>query len=114
VVGSFLLRSGLSLDANVDVAVTMPAAMFQPKDRMNHRYQRKRALFVGRIAAILKGNPLFADLRFACAQGDPLRPILEVRPMRANGKPAKFVLRLFPTLEPDTFEVGIYFLKIFF
>ncbi len=105
VVGSFLLRTHLDLDANVDVAVTLPSALFSPKDRLNLKYHRKVALYLARLAAVLRATPAFASVQFACAQGDALRPCLVVRPARSSGKPAKFVLRIFPAVEPGTFEV---------
>ncbi|KEP62510.1 UNVERIFIED_CONTAM: hypothetical protein HHA_207720 [Hammondia hammondi] len=49
VVGSFPLGLMSSFDKNVDVAVEMPAHMFQNKDYLNYRYLAKRSAYVERL-----------------------------------------------------------------
>jgi len=69
VVGSFLLGTVAKPDVVVDVEVTMPAATFQPKDHLNHRYFHKRALYLAHLAAHLRGRPEIAEVTFGHAQG---------------------------------------------
>ncbi|PFH31750.1 hypothetical protein BESB_022420 [Besnoitia besnoiti] len=46
VVGGFPLGLMSSFDKNIEVAVEMPAHMFQPKDYLNYRYLTKRSAYV--------------------------------------------------------------------
>lgn len=82
----------------------MPAETFQPKDHLNHRYFHKRAFYLAHLAAHLRSSEDFVSVEFAWAQGSLLRPILQVRPRTNAGKPASFVLNIFPGLPADCFK----------
>lgn len=105
VVGSFLLRTGINLEPNVDVGVLMPAETFQSKDHLNHRYFLKRNLYLAHLAAVVRKSAVFAEVIYSWAQGDALRPMLVVRPKRPSGKPAKVTLRIYPLLAPGVFNM---------
>eukprot|EP00041_Stephanoeca_diplocostata_P025918 m.690451 g.690451 ORF g.690451 m.690451 type:complete len:1159 (+) comp22850_c1_seq1:187-3663(+) len=104
VVGSFLLKTCAKPRLNVDVAVEMPAAMFQAKDHINHRYAHKRAFFLAHIAAHLKKSSQFSGISFAYSQGNPLRPHLEITSF--GDIKSKFVIRIHPTITEETFKVS--------
>lgn len=65
----------------IDLVVTMPKALFQDKDYLNHRYFYKRAYYLACLAAGIKDSKdhKFA-LSFESLNGNQLQPILVVRP----------------------------------
>ncbi|KAI4174821.1 MAG: hypothetical protein LQ343_002059 [Gyalolechia ehrenbergii] len=85
VTGSFSRKTALLLDGKVtiDVAVTMPAQLFQAKDYRDYRYFQKRAYYLACLAdGIQKANiPSFA-LSFAYQDDNPLQPILIAEPCK--------------------------------
>ncbi|XP_015283672.1 PREDICTED: nucleolar protein 6 [Gekko japonicus] len=88
VVGSYLLGTCIKPEVNVDVALTMPRAIFQDKDNLNQRYHRKRALYLAHVAHHLAKEPLFGSVMFAYANGNHLKPVVLLQP---QGKDAKTV-----------------------
>ncbi|CBZ49779.1 hypothetical protein NCLIV_002670 [Neospora caninum Liverpool] len=56
VVGSFPLGLMSSFDKNVDVAVEMPAHMFQTKDYLNYRYLAKRSAYLEQLYVHLRAS----------------------------------------------------------
>ncbi|XP_048219541.1 nucleolar protein 6 [Perognathus longimembris pacificus] len=80
VVGSYLLGTCIRPNINVDMALTMPREILQDKDGLNQRYFRKRALYLAHLAYHLAQDPLFGSVRFSCANGCHLKPLLLLRP----------------------------------
>ena len=78
VVGSYLLKSLVKGQANIDLAVEMPESLFQENDQKNHRYSYKRSFYLAVIARSLKrlGHPMY----FMAHQNDTRRPILVLEP----------------------------------
>ncbi|XP_011270653.1 hypothetical protein CAOG_08975, partial [Capsaspora owczarzaki ATCC 30864] len=107
-VGSYNLRVLTKPNMTVDVAVEMPAGMFQAKDNINYRYHHKRALFLARIAARLKATAEFANVHFALAfDSDLSRPILSVRPQYAGtNQQSQFTIRIFPAVSAAVFKLS--------
>jgi U3 small nucleolar RNA-associated protein 22 len=79
VIGSYALRtvSKAAAPLEIDLLVTMPSSIFQPKDYLNVRYFHKRAYYLACIAAGLQSShDLPLDLHFDCHHGNPLLPVL--------------------------------------
>lgn len=69
VVGSFMTQTLARPHVEVDVAVEMPASIFDDKDRLNHRYAHIRAFYLAVLAdGLAKQAEHFTDLRFAQLQ----------------------------------------------
>ncbi|XP_007948870.2 nucleolar protein 6 [Orycteropus afer afer] len=102
IVGSYLLDTCIRPDINVDMALIMPREILQDKDALNHRYFRKRALFLAHLAHHLAQDPLFGSVRFSYNNGCHLKPSLLLRP---HGKDERLVtVRLHPCPPPDFFR----------
>ncbi|KAL2009261.1 hypothetical protein VTN00DRAFT_7455 [Thermoascus crustaceus] len=88
VVGSFALRTGMRTadPYTIDLAVTMPASLFQEKDYVNYRYFHKRAFYIACIAAGIKDTKdLKLGMKFDLQDGDSLRPLIVLEPSDDNG-----------------------------
>ncbi|KAL3446817.1 Nrap protein [Aspergillus insuetus] len=112
VVGSFALRTGLKSPGSyvVDMAVTMPNAIFQEKDYTNYRFFHKRAYYVACIAAGIKDEKKATlDVKFDLQDGDDLRPVILIQPTGSskpeNGR-AKFLIRIFTAIDDTLFPVS--------
>ncbi|KAI8939658.1 hypothetical protein NX059_003415 [Plenodomus lindquistii] len=81
--GSYPLKTASRNEqvVGIDLVVTMPKALLQDKDYLNHRYFYKRAYYLACLAAGIKESKdhKFA-LSFDCLNGNQLQPILVVRP----------------------------------
>lgn len=116
VVGSFLLRHicRTAEASNVDLAVEMPAAIFQEKDFVNHRYYQKKAFYLAALAVHIRtqaakaakkagkaggasgtGPAFNPQITFACADGDRFKPVIVIRDSSLS---KKFIVRLHPIL----------------
>ncbi|CAI6338409.1 unnamed protein product [Periconia digitata] len=81
--GSCPLKTATREDGGlaIDLLVTMPRAIFQDKDYLNHRYFYKRAYYLACLAAgIKKSKESGFKLSFDSLGGNQLQPILVVRP----------------------------------
>ncbi|KAJ3523279.1 hypothetical protein NM688_g8755 [Phlebia brevispora] len=92
----------------VDLAVEMPASLFQEKDYMNGRFFHKRAYYLAVIAAAIinKKTGLGVDAVFDATSGDPRLTTLLLRP-RQDGSANDFSkvhaqVRIIPTLPADS------------
>uniref|UniRef100_A0A1A8LS99 Nucleolar protein 6 n=3 Tax=Nothobranchius TaxID=28779 RepID=A0A1A8LS99_9TELE len=79
-IGSYALGTCIKPHIRVDMAVTIPAEVLQPKDFLNQRYPRKRALYLAGLAQHLQSSSEVVTLRFSCLHGNRLRPILLLTP----------------------------------
>lgn len=103
IVGSFALRTGTrKSDSNsLDLAVTIPAALFQKKDYLNYRYFFKRAYYLACIAAGIKNSKETGlEISYTYQNGNSLQPILVVEPTDAR---ANFSIRIITAVESETF-----------
>ncbi|KAF1843732.1 pre-rRNA processing protein Utp22 [Cucurbitaria berberidis CBS 394.84] len=81
--GSYPLKTTTRAEdeLSIDLVVTMPKALLQEKDYLNHRYFYKRAYYLACVAAGIKASKDHKfDLSFDCLNGNQLQPILVVRP----------------------------------
>lgn len=98
VVGSFGLRAALRPSPCLDLSLLMPAACFDSKDQLNHRYFAKRALYLAHVAAALRGHPQLSGVGWECLADDPRRPALVLHPRQT---PGGFCIRLLPAAPPE-------------
>nr|CAD7260993.1 unnamed protein product [Timema shepardi] len=104
IVGSFDSNCCVGPDVCVDLAVEMPQQCFQQSDHLNERYLRKRALYLCHLAGTLQSCHLVQSASFRLCQGDPSRPVLEVRPA---GKLCKrVVVALRPVPQSGVFKLA--------
>lgn len=108
--GSYPLKTATRSEdgLSIDLVVTMPAALFQEKDYLNHRFFYKRAYFLACLAAGIKASKHHKfDLSFDCLNGNQLQPILVVRPS-GNGdaddfSSSKCQIKILVALPENTF-----------
>ncbi|KDQ55434.1 hypothetical protein JAAARDRAFT_692207 [Jaapia argillacea MUCL 33604] len=88
----------------VDVAVEMPAALFQEKDYLNGRFFHKRAYYLACIASAIANpkNGLDVDVSYASTAFDPRLTTVIIQ-SRKDGSPTDFsklnaCIRIIPTL----------------
>ncbi|KAF8767785.1 Nucleolar protein 6 like protein [Argiope bruennichi] len=80
-IGSFALGTMCSSVPVIDIAVEIPKTFWFGMDFLNHRYHRKRALYLAYIASfLLQENDLISDLKFTYQSEDYLKPVLLVIP----------------------------------
>ncbi|KAL4228055.1 Nucleolar protein 6 [Mactra antiquata] len=76
ITGSFLSETCMKPHVTTDIVVVMPKECIDPKDFMNQRYLRKRALYLCFIANSLSKSEKFTNIKFSCLHGNSLKPIL--------------------------------------
>ena len=89
VVGSHALKtsSRATQVLEIDMALTMPPAIFQEKDFLNFRYFYKRAYYLACVAAEIKnGHSKDYDIRFASFRDKSLQPIVVVESLEKDAK----------------------------
>lgn len=96
VIGSFGAGCCLGPDIKIDVKVEMPQICFDMKDYLNHKYHVKRALYLAYIAGKLQESGLVEEVHFSQSCGNPLKPVLEVKPKEKLGKRVLIVVHLSP------------------
>ncbi|CRG83267.1 hypothetical protein PISL3812_00618 [Talaromyces islandicus] len=108
VIGNLYLRAGVRSTEvlNIDLAVTMPKAMFQAKDFRNYRFFHKRAYYIACIAAALKGAHLPFTMQYSYDDGDSLRPIIVMEPTEDAPVGSRFRIRIMTALEDETFPIS--------
>ncbi|KAH9949745.1 Nrap protein [Amylocystis lapponica] len=109
--GSWALKTSVKakdqLKYGVDVAVTMPATLFQEKDYLHGRFFHKRAYFLAVIAASIrhKKSGLNVDVSYQSASGDPRLTILVLQPRKGNATDFTKLnahVRIIPMLPTDS------------
>lgn len=82
VVGSYSRKTAIHVNdmLTVDLAVTMPAKIFQEKDFLNYRYFYKRAFYLARIVAGIKDlRHVGFDVEYDLQNDNHLQPIIIVK-----------------------------------
>ncbi|CAJ1068522.1 nucleolar protein 6 [Xyrichtys novacula] len=101
-IGSYPLGTCTKPHIVVDLAVTIPAEILHPKDILNQRYPRKRALYLAGLAQHLISSSDIGTTRYSCLHGNRLRPVLL---LTASGKDtASFTLRVHACPPPGFFK----------
>lgn len=79
-IGSYPLGTCSKPRVMVDLAVTIPVDILHPKDVLNQRYPRKRALYLAGLAQLLASSSDIGTMRYSCLLGNRLRPVLLLTP----------------------------------
>ncbi|KAI8973737.1 Nrap protein [Mycotypha africana] len=113
-----ITKSTKSHPFNIDVAVEMPATIFQEKDYSNYRYFHKRACYLACLAQAIIAesnkktkNAKKFKVEYSTMKGDLRRPILIVKPS-GDGSDVDFtkskcVIRILPYIENDNEDAAI-------
>ncbi|KZZ90941.1 pre-rRNA processing protein Utp22 [Ascosphaera apis ARSEF 7405] len=113
VVGSFALKTQArdsKSNSTVDLAITLPRALFQEKDYVNYRFFHKRAYYIACIAAgIRESAGSYFKVAFDYQDGNTLRPVVIVAP--GHEADQKFVrsrlhIRILTEIEEDVFGIS--------
>ncbi|XP_068994430.1 nucleolar protein 6 [Embiotoca jacksoni] len=101
-IGSYPLGTCTKPHIMVDLAVTIPADVLHPKDVVNQRYPRKRALYLAGLAQYLASSSDIGTMRYSCLHGNRLRPVLLLTPPDANF--SSFTVRVHASPPPGFFK----------
>lgn len=101
-IGSYPLGTCTKPNVLVDLAVTIPANVLHPKDVMNQRYPRKRALYLAGLAQHLTSSPDIETMRYSCLHGNRLRPVLLLTPSDKDS--SSFTVRVHACPPPGFFK----------
>jgi U3 small nucleolar RNA-associated protein 22 len=81
IIGGYALGTSLGApEVLIDMAIEMPAKCWQRQDCLNHRYHRKRALYLCHILQSLKTSPLIGSAKFQYINGHHMRPVVVIAP----------------------------------
>ncbi|KAJ8414951.1 hypothetical protein AAFF_G00024740 [Aldrovandia affinis] len=94
-VGSYPLGTCTKPRVSVDLAITIPPSVLHPKDALNQRYPRKRALYLAGLAQHLS-CPDIGTMRYSCLHGNRLRPLLLLTPPGKDSSSLTLRLHVFP------------------
>ncbi|TNN67007.1 Nucleolar protein 6 [Liparis tanakae] len=101
-IGSYPLGTCTKPRITVDLAVTIPADILHPKDVLNQRYPRKRALYLAGLAQCFASSSDIGSMRYSCLHGNRLRPILLLTPPGKDS--SSFTLRIHVCPPPGFFK----------
>ncbi|XP_034025956.1 nucleolar protein 6 [Thalassophryne amazonica] len=101
-IGSYPLGTCTKPRIMVDLAVTMPSVVLHPKDFLNQRYPRKRALYLAGLAQHLASSSDIGTMRYSCLHGNRLRPVLLLTPPEKDT--SSFTLRIHACPVPGFFK----------
>ncbi|KAM7416491.1 hypothetical protein PAMA_018513 [Pampus argenteus] len=101
-IGSYPLGTCTKPRIMVDLAVTIPADILHPKDALNQRYPRKRALYLTGLAQHLTSFTDIGTMRYSCLHGNRLRPVLLLTP--PGKESSTFTLRVHAYPPPGFFK----------
>ncbi|KAI3636806.1 hypothetical protein MIR68_005073 [Amoeboaphelidium protococcarum] len=116
VVGSFMfnqsmINEGISSDPSIDMAIEMPASLFQKKDYLNYKYFQKRALYLAVVKRALVNGLDGAQCRVEYHNTDSSsgrRSCLLISPAsQDNGKKPQFLpIKIIPFVKDTVFDAG--------
>ncbi|CCG20933.1 Utp22 U3 snoRNP protein [Candida orthopsilosis Co 90-125] len=113
-VGSYGLKTGISQGSSIDVALTMPRSIFQPKDYLNYRALHKRAFYLAYLAdhliPLTKKNNLPVKITYTYFNDDVLCPILHIESIQTENPDdliffkTRYKINLIPAFPFTVFE----------
>ncbi|KAG5421330.1 UTP22 [Candida metapsilosis] len=113
-VGSYGLKTGISQGSSIDVALTMPRSLFQPKDYLNYRALHKRAFYLAYLAdhliPLTKKNNLPVKITYSYFNDDVLCPILHIESIQTENPDdliffkTKYKINLIPAFPFTVFD----------
>uniref|UniRef100_A0A8C9XMX3 Nucleolar protein 6 n=1 Tax=Sander lucioperca TaxID=283035 RepID=A0A8C9XMX3_SANLU len=101
-IGSYPLGTCTKPRVMVDLAVTIPADVLHPKDVVNQRYPRKRALYLAGLAQYLASSSDIGSMLYSCLHGNRLRPVLLLTPPGKDS--SSFIVRVHACPPPGFFK----------
>ncbi|XP_034728386.1 nucleolar protein 6 [Etheostoma cragini] len=101
-IGSYPLGTCTKPHVMVDLAVTIPADVLHPKDVLNQRYPRKRALYLAGLAQCLASSSDIGSMLYSCLHGNRLRPVLLLTPPGKDS--SSFTVRVHACPPPGFFK----------
>ncbi|KAA8592916.1 hypothetical protein FQN60_018371 [Etheostoma spectabile] len=101
-IGSYPLGTCTKPRVMVDLAVTIPADVLHPKDVVNQRYPRKRALYLAGLAQCLSSSSDIGSMLYSCLHGNRLRPVLLLTPPGKDS--SSFTVRVHACPPPGFFK----------
>lgn len=101
VVGSYALGGAALADTPLDLTIVMPAACFDDKDQLNHRYHAKRALYLAHAVATVSAALDVDFIEWEPFRGDPRRPVAVLRLGEGAG-----AIRLLPAAPSTLFPLA--------
>uniref|UniRef100_A0A3Q1HD25 Nucleolar protein 6 n=1 Tax=Anabas testudineus TaxID=64144 RepID=A0A3Q1HD25_ANATE len=101
-IGSYPLGTCIKPRVMADLAVTIPADILHPKDVINQRYPRKRALYLAGLAQYLTSSSDIGTMRYSCLHGNRLRPVLLLTPPGKDS--SSFTVRVHACPPPGFFK----------
>ncbi|KAL3865413.1 hypothetical protein ACJMK2_042804 [Sinanodonta woodiana] len=104
ILGSFISDTCVKPDVHLDMMVVIPKECIQAKDHLNHRYARKRALYLTVVARHLDNHPMVEDLMFTNHHGNHLKPVLVVTLKVEDGRLVN--VHLHPVPEEGSFKLN--------
>ncbi|KAF2073724.1 hypothetical protein CYY_004957 [Polysphondylium violaceum] len=106
VIGSFMSRTVLKQNSNVDMIVEIPSPVLNSKDANDYKYFTKRNLYIWTIRQELIKHARFVDTSFTNFDGDINKQILVIKPKEdaKTGAKTKFTIRIIPTIAKETFK----------
>ncbi|EGC33351.1 hypothetical protein DICPUDRAFT_154593 [Dictyostelium purpureum] len=107
VVGSFMSRSVIKSNPNVDMTIEIPLSSLSSKDANDFKYFTKRNLYLLKVANELKKHPRFSDLSFKNFNDDSNKQIIVIKPKEdpKTGSKTKFQIRIIPTIPKELFNI---------
>lgn len=115
-IGSFGLKAGINSSNTIDMSITMPPSLFQPKDYLNYRAFNKRAFYlayiVDNLIPLSKKNHLPIKLTYNYMNDDILCPCIKIESIKTDNEldlhfhKTKFLINLIVA-----FPFGIFDLK---
>ncbi|KAI5951265.1 UTP22 [Candida jiufengensis] len=89
-VGSYGLKTGINQGSSIEVAMTMPSSLFQPKDYLNYRALYKRSFYLAYVAehliSLTKKNNLPVKIVYHYLNEDILNPVLNIESIQTENK----------------------------
>ncbi|XP_067130001.1 nucleolar protein 6 [Centruroides vittatus] len=99
IIGSYPLDLLCLPNATVDIAIEIPKGCWQKCDYLNHRYHRKRSLYLVYIASQLRKIDFIEEMKFSYHCDDHMKPALILVPKGKLGTKLKVKLLPYPSKE---------------
>ena len=111
VVGSHARRTAVQVDGVlvIDLAVTMPSCIFQPKDYLNYRYFHKRAFYLACIATGIKeAEDSDFTIQYTLQDSNKLQPVILISPREEDDyfRKSRCAIRIILAADSELFPIA--------
>ncbi|EGG23356.1 U3 snoRNP protein [Cavenderia fasciculata] len=102
-VGSYMLKSTIKSNPNVDVSVEIPSSIVGEEDIYEYKYFTKRNIYLWALAKEVAKNERFSDIEFQNWNGDSNKQMFIIRPKAdpKTGAITRFQIRVFISLDKN-------------